>query len=593
MRRFLLLILCCALLTGTVSAAGRADEVRNTTVVYTDGSADVVLAVSLTLTEVQQDLAFPLPKGVENVQLNDQSVDTVDSRENPGVVLVELGSLCTQAGSYDLVFRYSLPMVISLGEPIKVKVEPEATEATEGESQSETAPTAPAKEEYQEICPLKLELPLLSGFEYPVDSLNFSVTVPEGVEESPIFESGYLLQSIESDMEYEMEDGIITGSVTKPMKDRETLHLSMTVEAKDFPELDIVEDDENTYLWYMAAAAGLALLYWLLFLPSRPVYSFHLNSVPDGIHAGEVASWLAMEGADLTMMVFHWAQLGYLRISPDRRGRVWLRKRMEMGNERSAFEVQTFRQLFGTNETVDGTGSRYARLCHHVSHTMDNADQITRGGLGGRKVFRGIAVLASTLCGAAMGQNVGLEGYWQIAAMLGIAMIGCVMGWKIQSGAACLHLRNRDALPGAVICAALWLGAATLCERFTGGAISIGIQILAGIFAAWGGRRTASGWQVACQLMGLRHYLTGVKRGQIQFELERNPDYFFELIPYALAFGVEDGFAKRFGSTIMPQCGYMDAGRSDKRTAREWAYIMRRTVEKLDSGAKRINQYRK
>ena len=46
MRRFLILILCCALLTGTVFAAGWADEVRNTTVVYTDGSADVVLQLN-------------------------------------------------------------------------------------------------------------------------------------------------------------------------------------------------------------------------------------------------------------------------------------------------------------------------------------------------------------------------------------------------------------------------------------------------------------------------------------------------------------------------------------------------------------------
>lgn len=591
MRRFLMLILCCALLTGTVFAAGRAEEVRNTTVVYTDGSADVVLTVSLTLEEVQKDLAFPLPRDVQDVRLNDQSVDPTVSRENPGVVLVDLGSVCAQTGSYELVFRYTLPAVISYGDPIKVKAEPEETQATE--RVTETAATAPVKEEYQEVIPLELELPLLSGFEYPVDALNFSVTFPEGVDEEPIFESGYLLQSIESVLDYEMVDGILTGTVSKPMKDKETLRLSMTVEGKDFPELDIAEDGAYTYIWFVAAAAGLALLYWLLFLPSRPVVPFRTTTVPAGIHAGEVASWMAMEGADLTMMVFQWAQLGYLRICPDRRGHVWLRKRMEMGNERSAFEMQTFRQLFGSNESVDGTGSRYARLCYHVGHTMDNAQQITRGGLGGRRVFRGIAVLSTTFCGAAMGQNVGLEGYGQIAAMMGFAMVGCVAGWKIQSGAACLHLRRKDSLSTGALWAMAWLVAATFCGRFLGGVVSIAVQILAGIFAAWGGRRTVSGWQVACQLLGLRHYLTGMKRAQARYELDRNPDYFFEMAPYALAFGVEDGFAKRFGRTIMPQCGYMDAGRADKRTAREWAYIMRRTAEKLDSGAKRINQYRR
>ena len=105
MRRFLILILCCALLTGTVFAAGWADEVRNTTKVYSDGSADVVLIVYLNLEEPEKDLSFPLPRDVENVRLNGQSVDTHASRDNASVVLVDLGRVCREAGSYELEFR--------------------------------------------------------------------------------------------------------------------------------------------------------------------------------------------------------------------------------------------------------------------------------------------------------------------------------------------------------------------------------------------------------------------------------------------------------------------------------------------------------
>ena len=579
MRRFLILILCCALLTGTVFAAGWADEVRNTTKVYSDGSADVVLIVYLNLEEPEKDLSFPLPRDVENVRLNGQSVDTHASRDNASVVLVDLGRVCREAGSYELEFRYSLPVLITYGEPVKVM--------------EKVIVNGEEKEVEKEIRPLELDLPLLSGFEYPVHSLDFSVTFPDGVDNDVIFESGYLLQSIESDLEYGMENGVLSGEVTKPMKDKETLHLTMTVDKEDFPELVIVEGEEIVHLYYMAAVAAAALLFWLLCLRSLPVIPWRTTTVPAGIHAGEVASRMTMEGADLTMMVFQWAQLGYIRISPDKRDRVWLHKRMDMGNERTPFEVHTFRQLFGRNQMVEGTGSRYARLNHQVRGTLDSAEQITRGGLGARVVFRAIAVLASTLCGAAMGQNTGLTGYWQMAAMLGLAMAGSLMGWKIQSGTACLHLRRKDALPGAILCAGLWMIAAAFFGRPTAGFVSVGIQAAAGIFAAWGGKRTMAGWQMACQLLGLRHFLAGIRRQRVIEELERNPDYFFEMVPYALAFGVESSFAKRFGRRIMPQCGYLEAGRSEKRTAQEWAYLMRQTAEKLDHGAKRINQYRK
>ena len=579
MRRFLILILCCAMLTGTVFAAGRADDIHNTTVVYTDGSADVVLTVNFTLTEPQKDLGFPLPKGVKNVQLNDRPVDTSASRDNPNVVMVELGSLCREAGSYSLVFRYTLPALIAYGEPIKVK--------------EEVIVNGQVEEQTREVRPLILEAPLLSGFEYPVDALSFTVTLPQGVEGSPVFESGYLLQSIESDLEYTLEDGILTGSVTKPMKDKETLRMTMTVEAKDFPDLVIIDEGESVQLKYMAGVAILALLFWMVFLRSLPVIPLGGQGIPAGIHAGEVGSWLTMEGGDLTVMIFQWAQLGYLRIVPDKRDRVWLRKRMDMGNERSPFEVRIFRQLFGNNEMVEGTGSRFARLWHHVRGTVEDAEQITTGGVGARGVFRGIAVLASALSGAAMGQNMLEEGRWQLALMMALAIAGILMGWRIQSAAACLHLRRKNPLPGGILCAGLWIIGATFCDRPLGGLVSVGIQILAGIFAAWGGKRTRAGWQVACQLMGLRHWLTGMKRNKVNEEMERNPDFFFELAPYALALGAESGFAKRFGRRIMPQCGYLEAGRSEKRTAQEWAYLMRQTAEKLDNGAKRIKQYRR
>ena len=564
MRRFLAFILCCFLLSGTVFAADRAEHIRSTSVVYTDGSTDVVLTVTITLDEARPDLTFPLPADAEKVRLNDQEVDLKDSRDNAKIGLVDLGSVCSAAGTYTLTFRYLLPAVLYY----------------EGAKDAANRP-------------LILELPLLSGFEYPVDSMEFSVTFPEGLEVNPSFYSGYLLQSIESDLEYTVNDGVLNGTVTMPMKDKETLMMKMTVDPACFPQLVIVEDGDYKHLYYMAAAGAAALAFWLVFLASPPVLPKRTTAVPAGIHAGEIASRLSMEGADLTAMVFQWAQLGYIHISPDRRGRVWLHKRMEMGNERTPFEMRTFRQLFGSNEMVDGTGSRYAQLWNQVGATLSCADQITTGGLGARTPFRLIAAMASALSGAAMGQNLVLTGdYWQIAVMMAMALAGCITAWKIQAGVACLHLRRRDELPSAILCALLWIIAGLVCRRSLAGLISVGIQIVAGVLYAWGGRRTLSGWQMARQLMGLRHYLTGMNRSQIHQELERNPDYFFQMAPYALAFGVENAFAKRFGRNIMPQCGYLDAPRAEKRTAREWALIMRHTAEKLDNGAKRINQYR-
>ena len=565
MRRITILLLCAALLVGAVYADNRADTVRNDTTILPDGSARVMLTVTVRLEEPVEDLKFPLPRGADNVTLNGANVETSRSRDNDSVDLVDLGYLDGVTGVQDLLFGYTLPQVVDY------------EEEADADDQRD----------------LILSLPLLSGFDYPVEAMSFSVALPEGVEGIPSFYSGYFLQSIESDLTYHFADGMITGKVTEVMKDKETLMMTIQVTQEQFPELVIIENEENIHLYAMAALTALALVFWLIFLPSLPVFSGRQGAVPMGIHAGEVGSRLTMEGGDLTMLVFQWAQLGYIRIVPDRRERVWLHKRMEMGNERSDFEVRCFNQLFGKNKSVEGTGSRYDRLWHSVRANIECKDEITRGGLGARTVFRVLAALVSTLAGASMGMNAIEEGPWQIVLAVALAAAGSFTAWKIQAGFMKLHLRHREDLPGGLVCCLLWLAAGLLTDRPLAGVFSAAVQILAGIFTTWGGRRTKPGWQMACRILGLRRFLAGIRREEIKEELGKNPDYFFEMIPYAMAFGVENRFAGRFGTRIMPQCSYMDAERASKRTAREWTALMRQTAEKMDAAGRAANTYRK
>ena len=565
MRRILILLLCCGLLAGAVYADNRANAVRNTTTVRTDGTAKVSLTVDITLDENAEGLTFPLPRGADEVTLNGSPVETSHSRVNSSVDLVDLSYLDGVTGTQQLTFTYLLPAVVDYAEETN----------TAGERQ------------------LELRVPLLSGFEYPVTAMSFSIALPDGVDGIPNFYSGYFLQSIESDLRYNFTKGVISGTVTESMKDKETLVMTMLVTQEQFPDLVIIENEENLHLYAMTAAAAVALVFWVLFLHSLPVYPRRRATPPVGIHAGEIGSRLTMEGGDLTVMVFHWAQLGYIRIIPDKRERVWLHKQMEMGNERSAFEVKCFNQLFGRNQSVEGTGSRYGRLWQSVAATIDRSEEITRGGLGARKVFRVLALLVSTLAGISMGANLVEEGPWKIVLAIVFGIAGSVMAWKIQAGTMKLHLRHRDDVPGALVCCLLWLLAGLLTDRLVAGLFSTAVQLLAGVFTTWGGRRTMPGWHMACMILGLRHYLAAPKRDEIRQELARNPDYFFEMIPYAMAFGVDAAFAKRFGSKIMPQCSYLEADRASRRNARDWALLMRQTAAKLDNAGKKANTYRK
>ena len=81
-----------------------------------------------------------------------------------------------------------------------------------------------------------------------------------------------------------------------------------------------------------------------------------------GVGPGEVGCRLLARSPDLPLMVVSWAQLGYLIIHVGQDWAVTLHKRMDMGNERSAYERGLFQALFGRELLADGGGERFQAL---------------------------------------------------------------------------------------------------------------------------------------------------------------------------------------------------------------------------------------
>ena len=155
MRRFRQLcicILCVLMLTTAVQAAGSTKSLRNSSVISANGSCDVSLTVTVYLDGPADKLTFPLPLGSRNITLNGRSVR---SYESGTVIMVDLSSLDGIMGDYTMNFHYTISSVL---ETVDKK--------------------------------LMLQLPLLSGFDYPVQSMEFSVTLPGAITGNPSFSSG-------------------------------------------------------------------------------------------------------------------------------------------------------------------------------------------------------------------------------------------------------------------------------------------------------------------------------------------------------------------------------------------------------------------
>lgn len=549
-RLFFLLLLCLTAVTVPAFARSAADSLKTETTLTSDGNCTVSVNLTLTLDEGEKDPAFPIPAGAQNVTLNGGVAQLGRSGQSRTVSLKSVTG--GAAGTFSVNIRYTLPGTV--------------------EAQEDSGD-------------MVLTLPLLSGFSYPVEQFSFTVTLPGAFSARPTFVSDYYQAEAASLLELSYTDTTITGVTKEAFKDHESLTMTLPVDDTLFPQTAVEARVMNLMDAAVLGVVLLAVIYYLLAM--RPIWPRRMRraSAPDGVCPGDCGQWLTGAGMDLTLLVVTWAQLGYLRIQLDDNGRVLLHKRMEMGNERNAFENRTFRSLFGRRRVIDGTGYHYAELCRSVARQKPQNRNVYDPHSGNPWIFRVLCALAGVLSGVAMaGAWVPHSTFLRIL----LAALGGAFALLIQSAGAKLPLRHRLGVYVGLICSGIWL-VLGICAGETPVVLPmIVFQWLAGVGVAYGGRRTALGQQALEQLLGLRRHMRRVSKSELQQILKSNPGYFHTLAPYALALGVDRQFARRFGRLRLPECTYLMGGMNGQLSAAEWTERLRRAVAILDARAKRL-----
>ena len=548
MRKILCLAVAAMLLfaiTTTVYAA-EASSLSATASVNNDGSCHISLALTLVSDGSSEKLLFPLPAGASGIRVNGSRVIASKAGD---VLNVNLSRYVKGvSGNVSVNIQYDLHGLVA-----------------------ET-----------EIGTLELRVPLLSGFAYPVASLEFTVTLPGETDALPAFNSGYHQTSIEQHLNYTLEGSSIRGNSLKAIKDHETLMMTLPVDDIMFPRV-VVQTESAMVAWIgMGVCGGLAILYWLLFLrfvPLRKRYS----EAPDGFNAGQLGAILGSGGIDLTMMVFTWAQLGYVAVQPDKRGKVLLHKRMDMGNERSDMELRCFHKLFGNRTVVDATGSRYAALSAELEARPMGIQELLHKRSGNPRVFRFLCLLLGLFGGAGIGAVLGNGAALQWFLIILMGALGTVSGYMIPGWTDNGLLRNKRSLLGGVLLAAFWMIlAAAAGNSGLGNAMALGLLVL-GILYGWSGRRTQWGKSIAGQFLGLQHYLRGSNKTELRRICQQDPDYFFRMIPFAMALGVGGAFASAVGREKLDHCPYLLDGTENALTASQWHRRLAATVAAMDA----------
>ena len=540
MRRITLIFLSLILIAWLcmpVWAANYASGIQMTANVNGDESCQVTIVATFHIEENDGDLYFPVPLEASAVSLNGTRVSTSRTRQARRINLSKV--IKNMTGEFTVTVSYYLPDVIETG-----------------------AAGTP-----------QLQIPLLSGYEDTISQLDFTVTMPGQIPGKPAFTSGYHNAGIEEYLSCTVSGNTVKGTSLSTLKDHETLTMTLDADPEVFTvtPLEIAESSVDDI--GMIVCGVLAVLYWLIFLRAMPRIPRRYAAAPEGVSAGEIGAVMTLGKADLSLMAISWAQMGYLQIYTGKKG-VTLQRQMDMGNERSAFEQRCFKKLFDRRSSVDTSSLFYANLCRAVSKMQPELQPLVTSKSGNVLVFRALAALIGLFGGVSFGVAMTADAALPFLGILALAAVGGICGWFMQLPVKELFLRKSNITLWGVIFTVIWFVFGFIAGQFNVALTVLLVQWLAGVMAFFGGRRSEQGKVKLSQIMGLRRYLLRLSRDELEWILKIDPEYFHNLAPYALALGISDSFAAKFGKGNYVNCPYI-IHQSDKTgSAGDWNHLM-------------------
>lgn len=527
-------------------ARSNAENMEYQATITKDGGCDVTITAVMVFDDTVTQPQFSVPVEAKNITLNGSQVEAVTTERTKNIDLT--GITGGVAGSYAVTVTYRLDR---------------AAQA-------------------QKDGTMLLTLPLLSSVAYPVDSMSVTVELPGEITHEPAFISGYYQEHTDKLLQTTVSGNTISITSKQVLLDHETLTMTLQVEESMFPKTAAKARVLGMMDIAVIVTVVLAVLYYLLTLLPKLAKAERRSIPADGVNAGELPVWFVGGKTDLSMLVISWAQLGYLRIELTDQGRVLLHKRMDMGNERSAFEIRCYKNLFGRRHTLDAGSDHYARMVHMAAQKGNRKKDVFRKKSGNPVIFRFLCAMVALFSGITLGGGLA-AGSTFVRILVALAL--AVMALVVHGGVAGWLLRCKRKLLVAVICVVLWLILGALAGQWLMALLMVLFQVLAGVLVSFGGKRTELGQQALMEILGIRKFMRSADKGELQWLLKANPGYFYEMAPYALALGLDRCFAARFGRLRIGECSYLIT-ENGQVTASQWAAVFRKVVKIMDAKSK-------
>ena len=435
-----------------------------------------------------------------------------------------------------------------------------------------------------------LTLPLLAPkWSWAINNYDFTITLPAAFEGYPAFTSGYYGDVIEDYMNFTVRDTMIGGTLTTALKDHESLTMTLTVGEGYFAGKYASWSSGWVETALVLVFSVLALLYWALTLRSKRLHVSNRTAPPDAVSPCDLPYLLAGGTPDFNMLICHWAALGYLTIEMDEKGHVLLHRQVIMGNERKRLEVKIFSALFARGDVCDGASLTYKTTAQSAMRAIRRYwdRRIYAKSSGNVRIMQGLCALAMSVASLAVMSQI-LPSMPARGLVLALCMLaGLPLSVLISQILRAYYLGNVPGMILSAACALVLLVASQLSGNGFPMLAAVMMSFACGYLTLHGGRRTELGAQLISQSLGFRKGLEKLSARHMQMLLSRDGQYFYKLLPYAIAMGMGTELSRRLGDTELEPCEWYVTRVPAARTGMEFCNQLRPALEMLELSIKK------
>jgi len=450
----------------------------------------------------------------------------------------------------------------------------------------------------------------------PIEEAEFSVRLPAAPEPGQAAlvrgkegsaSSAHILWQIGDDFRTGfVEDSVLTGRITRPLNRYEGVTLRVAYPEGTFSGDSNAADPIRWTVFILSAltvGGGIAL--WLLLGRDRTLSPVVAPLAPDGMTPAQAGYIIdeKVDGIDLASMFVYWASHGHMDITETGRKGFRLTKRSDLDEAHPEEERAAFDALWrlGSGDSVESGDLVNA---YYVAAAAFREKTAARFQTGKQRLIDPKSRAASGVIAL-----MGLLGFWTLgflwawmtaessASAVFIGFVLCVPYLLYAAGWHWLgrYWRRNGPAIRALSVAVMLLATVLLLMmvNYLTGAILTPFERNTLMFTSLAAvalrplvrRRTPWGHAMLERVLGLRRFILAARRERIEALFDENPEYFYDVLPYAMALGLTHKWAWHFEGLLRRAPEWYHAARVGAFAPGRFASSLTRTTGAVQSAA--------